>query len=481
MSLNWKEIALVLSELPLEGSTIQHVTQHDFHCLTWEMYHPAEGRWSLYSEIGTPNSRINRTTEDISAVQSMKTAKLQRFVQFARKHLEGAKVTAVSQAEGDRLIRLDLDNHGTPLRLYFRLYSGNQANIIVTDGDGLILDLLYRRPLRGETSGKPFEIAPPLPSVKEFTVRPRIPDMPFNRQIEEEYGKKSNEESLETLTAKVVLKRDRELKEIEGTVKNLARKAQENAGYENYKLCGDLLSCSLGSIPSHASSVTVDDYTTGRKKTITLDEKLTPSENVQAWYDRYQRAKGTYANSSEEYKKAVKLLEEKTTHYQEILAPSDDGKLAIRRLRKELSLLTVDKKEIVHSPGLTFKSGKFIILVGRNAKENDALLRHWVKSQDWWMHTRDYPGGYVFIKGMKGKSVPLDVLLDAGNLAVCYSKAKGQKNVDLYYTQVKYLRRAKDGPLGLVLPTQEKNFAVSVDESRLKRVLSTKEGSDADE
>jgi predicted ribosome quality control (RQC) complex YloA/Tae2 family protein len=112
------------------------------------------------------------------------------------------------------------------------------------------------------------------------------------------------------------------------------------------------------------------------------------------------------------------------------------------------------------------------LIVGRSAKENDELLRHYAKGYDWWMHTRDYPGGYVFIKGMKGKSVPLDVLLDAANLAVVFSKAKGQRHVDLYYTQVKYLRRAKDGPVGLVLPSQEKNFPVTVDDARVKRLLS---------
>ena len=41
----------------------------------------------------------------------------------------------------------------------------------------------------------------------------------------------------------------------------------------------------------------------------------------------------------------------------------------------------------------------------------------------------------------------------------------------LNYTQVKYLRRAKDGPMGLVLPTQEKNLAVTADPARLKRLL----------
>ena len=55
------------------------------------------------------------------------------------------------------------------------------------------------------------------------------------------------------------------------------------------------------------------------------------------------------------------------------------------------------------------------------------------------MHTRDYPGGHVFIRPPKGKSPPLEILLDAGNLALSYSKAPG--TADMYYTQVKYLRR----------------------------------------
>ena len=98
----------------------------------------------------------------------------------------------------------------------------------------------------------------------------------------------------------------------------------------------------------------------------------------------------------------------------------------IRRLQKELSELTADKPTVKEIPCLTFTSGSFTLIVGRTAKENDELLRHYAKGYDWWMHTRDYPGGYVFIKGLKGKSVPLDVLLDAANLAVVFSKAKGQ-------------------------------------------------------
>ncbi|MFA7112708.1 MAG: hypothetical protein WC115_04130, partial [Sphaerochaeta sp.] len=71
----------------------------------------------------------------------------------------------------------------------------------------------------------------------------------------------------------------------------------------------------------------------------------------------------------------------------------------------------------------------------------------------------------------KNKTVPLEVLLDAANLAIVFSKAKKEGKADLYYTQVKHLRRAKGGKTGLVLPTQEKNLSVTLDETRLARLL----------
>jgi predicted ribosome quality control (RQC) complex YloA/Tae2 family protein len=161
--------------------------------------------------------------------------------------------------------------------------------------------------------------------------------------------------------------------------------------------------------------------------------------------------------------------------YARLLTSSGDEKSDIRLLKRELGSETADKVTKVRSPGLTIQSGQFTLLVGRNAKENDELLRRWVRGNDYWMHTRDTPGGYVFIKFKRDKSVPLDVLLDAANLALVFSKAKNQGKADLYYTQVKYLRRPKKGKTGEVIPTQEKNLSVTLDEGRLARLLSEDE------
>jgi predicted ribosome quality control (RQC) complex YloA/Tae2 family protein len=87
------------------------------------------------------------------------------------------------------------------------------------------------------------------------------------------------------------------------------------------------------------------------------------------------------------------------------------------------------------------------------------------------MHTRDFAGGYVIIKAQKNKTVPLNILLDGGYLAVFFSKARKNNRADLYYTPVKYLRRIKGAKTGLIIPTQEKNLTVELDEKRVKKLL----------
>ncbi len=111
--------------------------------------------------------------------------------------------------------------------------------------------------------------------------------------------------------------------------------------------------------------------------------------------------------------------------------------------------------------------------MGRTARENDALLRHLVRGNDWWFHVRDRPGGYVFIRHQPGHPPPLEVMRDAALLAVHYSRARGERSANCFYTQVKYLRRAKHGVTGTVIPTHDRNFTVAADAARLEQLLAT--------
>jgi len=190
---------------------------------------------------------------------------------------------------------------------------------------------------------------------------------------------------------------------------------------------------------------------------------------AQNYYSRFKKEKNGLTEIQREIEDGEKELKEVTEKLERLL--TETNPLILAKLLKTGGQpqfkKQISKKE-KSRPGLTFKRGDWIIIVGRDANENDELLRRHVKGNDLWLHARDYHGSYVFVKQRPGKTVPLDILLDAGNLAIFYSKGRNNEGGDLFYTQVKYLRRAKDGPKGLVIPTQEKNLSIKLEDTRLR-------------
>ncbi|MGD1821727.1 MAG: NFACT RNA binding domain-containing protein [Pleomorphochaeta sp.] len=471
MSLNWKELELIVSELPLKNSRIQKVIQHDFHSLSWILHSSSTKQWTLYTELNTPYARIHRSTKLTSPPQGEKTKKLQRFVQFCRANVEGALIIDSECIKGDRILKLTLRKRDTIFYIYFRLYSGPAANILIVDENNIILDSLYRRPNRGDVTNGEFKVSLPKVLNDKFNIRERDEKLSFNEQIEKEYGQISTEFTLEQLVAKVEAIKDNKLKKLEGSVTSLYKRLQSTKDFESIKKEADLLSAYLYLVKPNSSSITLTSWEDNSDVTLKLNPNLTKEENLNELYEKYHKNKGSYNNALEQWEKAKEDYEKAKNYFNQILTLSDNEIQDIRKLKKALKTQEPTQKLEKNEIGLSFISGKFTILVGRNAKENDQLLRKKVKGNDYWLHTRDYSGGYVFIKFIRNKTVPLDVLLDAANLAIFYSKARGQKVCDLYYTQVKYLRRAKNGPLGLVLPTQEKNLNIKYDEKRLNTLL----------
>ena len=475
MSLNWKELELIESELPLVNSRIQKVIQHDFHSLSWVLHSSETKQWTLYTEINTPYARIHRSTKLSAPTQNEKTKKLQRFVQYCRANVEGSIIIKSECIKGDRILKLTLRKKEEIFYIYFRLYSGPAANIIIVDSENIILDLLYRRPKRGEISNNKFLIEESKQINDKFSIRERDLSILFNEQIEKEYGQVSTEFTLEQLITKVTNLKNSKLKKLEGSVTALYKRLNSTEDYEKLKLQADLLSAYLYQVKPNSSSITLTSWEDNKEITLKLDPKLSKEDNLNAYYEKYHKLKGSFINAKEQYEVAKEKYEKCEQYFNQILTLSNNEQNDIKRLKKaltkETSTQSIEKNDI----GLTLKSGNFTILVGRNAKENDKLLRNKVKGNDYWLHTRDYSGGYVFIKFIRNKTVPLEVLLDAANLAIFFSKARGQKVCDLYYTQVKYLRRAKNGPLGLVIPTQEKNLNIKFEQNRINNLLKEKD------
>ncbi|MDR2897350.1 MAG: NFACT RNA binding domain-containing protein, partial [Spirochaetaceae bacterium] len=199
---------------------------------------------------------------------------------------------------------------------------------------------------------------------------------------------------------------------------------------------------------------------------IPLDPKKGGKDNAQDYYTKYKKAVSGLAELEDDIASSRRTLETLSAEFDAL--NKEQNPLVIRKiLRKQNTPKQQTEKKY---PGISFSVDDWLFLVGRTAAENDELLRRHVKGFDMWLHARDWSGSYVFIKNRPGKTIPLEILIDAGTLALFYSKGRKAGKGDLYYTQVKHLRRAKNAPKGTVLPANEKNLFVELDEDRLKRL-----------
>ena len=469
MSLNWKEIDCILEELELDGSFIQQIVQPSYDTIAFHTYKNGQSKTILIC-LAAGACRIHQTW---SAVP--KNNKPLRFMEFLKARIKGARINSICQLGQERIIKLELSHCGQEFLLYIRLWS-NAANMILTDTNHLVLDTFYRRPKKDEVSGGIFqeprlEPKPQGDAVKEWQIRSfdQLPDwenLSFNQKVEQWYGEHAGQLSLEALLEQAEKFYNSRHSKMEAALHRLEKKRDEFLQNQQWKHYGDLILTYGHLIDGSQDYLECEDFESGALIRIKIDPKKNAQENASSYYNTYKKTVSGLADLEHDIQKAKKELLDLEATYQQLCREPNPLRLQ-QMLRKQ----TTPKQQVEKKrPGLSYQVEGWTILVGRTATENDELLRHHVRGLDMWFHTRDYAGGYVFVKNRPGKTIPLSIMLCAGNLAVYHSKARKAGKADLYYTQVKHLRRAKNGPKGLVLPSQEKNLLVQLDKEILQKL-----------
>ncbi|MDR2134775.1 MAG: NFACT family protein [Treponema sp.] len=482
MSLNWKEINLILSELDLPGCQIQKAAQSAYDVMGLRVHGKGTTRQLLVS-LAPGACRFHETFRAFP-----KSDRPLRFAEFLNSRIANGRIEAAEQLGNNRVIRILIRRGGERYRLYIRLWS-NAANFIVTDDRGTILDAMRRLPGRGETGGVRYapeeEACREQRSAGEYEVREIPGGGSFNEKIDAWYAERGGGLSLEALREQARRNIGGSVERIGAALEKLREKESEFGAAGRLREYGDIILANLALIKPGDAWLEAEDFfapekdsgggetagprPAGEKIRIKLDPKKSPAAQAERYYEQYRKAKKGIADIREEIRAGEAELGELEGRLARLL--EETNPLVLAKLLKSGGVKAgpfreQDKKR----PGLSFRRGDWLIIVGRDAAENDALLRRHVKGNDLWLHARDFPGSHVFIKQRSGKTVPLEILLDAGNLAVFYSGGRNNGEGDLFYTQVKYLRRAKNSPRGLVIPTQEKNLHIRVDEKRLREL-----------
>jgi predicted ribosome quality control (RQC) complex YloA/Tae2 family protein len=198
--------------------------------------------------------------------------------------------------------------------------------------------------------------------------------------------------------------------------------------------------------------------------TIRLDPKLSPVENAQAYFKEYRKAKSAAAGAPTRLNRAdleLRYLDQLATDLD--LAANRPEIDEVRAALLAAGYLQPERTEYPpqRSRPLEVQSEDgFIILVGKNARQNDLLTFRRAAPDDLWLHARGIPGAHVIIK-TEGRPVPESTLQQAARLAARYSAARREKFVAVDYTLRRYVKRVRGGRPGLATYRHERTLTVS--------------------
>ena len=252
-----------------------------------------------------------------------------------------------------------------------------------------------------------------------------------------------------------------------------------NAGeaMEQSRLFGELLTANLHSLKTGQERAAVQNYYADPPElvTIPLESRLSPGENAQRYYKKYQKLKAARDMALERQRQTgeeLSYLEGQLDNLGKCTGEAELGEL-IEELREQ-GYIHRDKtakkgmKRPASKPMCFLSSDGIRIYVGKNNRQNDELTLRFAEANDYWLHTKNIPGSHVIVKS--GGEPPLQTLNEAAMLAAYYSKARGGAGVPVDYTPKKFVKKPAGAKPGMVIYTTNKTAFITPDEAAVKRL-----------
>ncbi len=291
----------------------------------------------------------------------------------------------------------------------------------------------------------------------------------LSEMLDTYYADKAERDRVKQVAASVIKKIQNELKKNRDKLKKQERELLATDNAEIFRQKGELLNTFLNQVPNDKASVTLENYYTNEPIEIALNPALSPVQNAQRYFHRYQKLK-----------QAVKFLGEQiaktkeTIHYLESVESNlENADVAeIADIREELIQTGYIKQKYRNKKQKMLPPEKYqaedgtIILVGKNNLQNEQVSFKLSRRGDLWFHVKDIPGSHVLITGNANPSD--QTITFAGELAAYFSKARYSNLVQVDVLDVKKLHKPTGTAPGFVTYDREKTIRVTPDESVIK-------------
>ncbi len=94
----------------------------------------------------------------------------------------------------------------------------------------------------------------------------------------------------------------------------------------------------------------------------------------------------------------------------------------------------------------------YTVLLGKGARDNDALTFRVAEPRDFWLHVADYSGSHGVVRNPDSlAALPSEVLTRAAELAAWYSKAREARGkIEVHWCRAADVRKPRGAPAGMV-------------------------------
>ncbi|MGI6065361.1 MAG: Rqc2 family fibronectin-binding protein [Bacillota bacterium] len=246
-------------------------------------------------------------------------------------------------------------------------------------------------------------------------------------------------------------------------------KKKETDNGETFRVYGELITAYMYLLKKGMVKAELENFNqAGTKLEVPLDPRLTPAENAQVYFKKYNKAKSAKVLVEEQIKKGrseMAYLESVLASLEQAVNLADLNEIRIELAEtgylKEKHQPRKKSAEPVLPPLSFVTPDGYTILVGKNNKQNDRLTLKTAGKDDMWLHTKNIPGSHVIIRKKPGADIPFSTIETAAKLAAFYSKARYSSQVPVDYTLVRQVKKPAGAKPGMVIYFEQKTIYVT--------------------
>ena len=276
-------------------------------------------------------------------------------------------------------------------------------------------------------------------------------------------------EQLQKLVSAETAKLEKKLQALEKDLNN----AQDA---EAQRMLADTIMANIYQIKKGQTSADLINIYDGEPVNVSLSPILSPTENAQAYYKRYNKYKRAQVEVQLQMEAAKEMLQ--------YLASLDSSlmtavtKAEVEEIRQEMIASDLIKEIGKKKKSLAQKSiplhiklnDEADLYIGKNNKQNDYVTFTMGGPRDLWFHTKDIPGSHLILKTTLPEYRQSDIEI-AVQLAAYFSKARSGSNIPVDCVQRRYVKKPAGSKPGFVIFTNQKTYYTTPDETLINKLL----------